>query len=128
LAGWQRYATDIEEAVVMGVRSVLATTLVVAALSVTAGRGYAFSLSQLLGGGEEQDLNTFKLIHVADLKALLTQRGDKIHVYDANGDVTREKFGTIPGATLLASDDNYPLSVLPSNKRSTLVFYCADRH
>jgi hypothetical protein len=112
----------------MGIRSVVVTILFTAMLTVTAVRGYAFSLSQMLGGGEEQNLDTFKLIHVADLKALLTQRGNKIHIYDANSDVTREKFGTIPGATLLASDDNYPLSVLPSNKHATLVFYCADHH
>jgi hypothetical protein len=128
LAGSRPCASCNREAVVMRVRSVLVTILVATALSVTGVRGYAFSLSQLLGGGDEQDLNTFKLIHVADLKALLTQRGDKIHVYDANGDMTREKFGTIPGATLLASDDDYPLSVLPANKQAALVFYCADRH
>jgi hypothetical protein len=82
----------------------------------------------MLGGGEEQDLNTFKVIHVVDLKALLAQRGNKVHVYDANGDATRQRFGTIPGAILLASDEDYPLSVLPPNKHATLVFYCADKH
>jgi hypothetical protein len=112
----------------MGVRSVVVTILFAAMLTVTAVHGYAFSLSQLLGGGEEQNLDTFKLIHVADLKALLTEHGNKVHVYDANSNVTREKFGTIPGATLLVSDNNYPLSVLPSNKHATLVFYCADHH
>lgn len=112
----------------MGVRSIVVTISFAAILTVTAVRGYAFSLSQMLGGGEEQDLNTFKLIHVADLKALLARGGNKIHVYDANIDVTRERFGIIPGATLLASDENYPLSVLPFNKHATLVFYCADRH
>ena len=84
--------------------------------------------SQILGGGEEQKLDTFKLIRVADLKALLAKQGSKIHLYDANIDVTREKFGIIPGATLLASDENYPLSVLPPSKHAALVFYCADQH
>jgi hypothetical protein len=112
----------------MSIRIIVVTILLAAILPVTAVRGYAFNLSQMLGGGEEQNLDTFKLIHVADLKALLTKRGNKVHVYDANGDVTRERFGTIPGATLLGSDDNYPLSVLPSSKHATLVFYCADRH
>ena len=112
----------------MGVRSVVVTISFATILTLTAVRGYAFSLSQMLGGGEEQNLDTFKLIHVADLKALLTQHGNKIHVYDANIDATRERFGTIPGATLLTSDENYPLAVLPSNKHATLVFYCADRH
>ena len=48
--------------------------------------------------------------------------------YDANVAATRDRFGTIPGATLLSSDDNYPLSVLPPNKHATLVFYCANTH
>ena len=112
----------------MGVRSVVVTISFAAILTVTAICGYAFSLSQMLGGSEEQNLDTFKLIHVADLQALLAKLGNNVHVYDANIDVTRERFGTIPGAILLASDENYPLSVLPSNKHATLVFYCADRH
>ncbi len=112
----------------MGIRSILVTILFSIILTVTAIRGYAFTLSQMMGSGEEQSLNTFKLIHVADLKALLAERGNKVHVYDANIDVTRQRYGTIPGATLLASDENYPLSVLPPNKHAILVFYCADRH
>jgi hypothetical protein len=112
----------------MGVRRVIVAISLAALLTATATSGYAFSLEHMLGGGEEQNLNTFKLIHVADLKALLANHGNKVHVYDANINVTREKFGTIPGATLLASDEDYPLSVLPSNKHAILVFYCADRH
>ncbi len=112
----------------MGVRNVITTIWLAAALTVTAVPGYAFSLSQMLGGGEEQNLNTFKLIHVADLKTLLAERGSKVHVYDANLGVTRARFGTIHGATLLDSDENYALSLLPSNKHAKLVFYCADRH
>ena len=91
-------------------------------------QAYAVNLSQILGSGEEQKLNTFKLIHVADLKALMATGGNKVHVFDANSDMTRERFGTIPGATLLASHDDYPLSVLPQSKRAKLVFYCADNH
>jgi hypothetical protein len=112
----------------MGVRSVIVAISLAALLTTTATSGYAFSLEHMLGGGEEQNLNTFKLIHVADLKALLANHGNKIHVYDVNSDETRERFGTIPGATLLPSYDNYPLSILPPNKHAILVFYCADRH
>jgi hypothetical protein len=112
----------------MRVRSVVLTVLLAAISTVTAVRGYAFSLSQILGGGEEQKLDTFKLIRVADLKALIAKQGNKVHLFDANIDETRQKFGIIPGATLLASDENYPLSVLPSNKHAALVFYCADQH
>jgi hypothetical protein len=112
----------------MGLRTVVVTILFAAILAVTNARGYGFSLSQMLGGGEEQNLTTFKVIHVADLKSLLDKRGNNVHVFDANTDVTRERFGIIPGATLLTSDQNYPLSVLPPNRHATLVFYCADRH
>jgi hypothetical protein len=108
----------------MGIRNVITTISLAATLTLAAAPGYAFSLSQMLGGGEEQDLNTFKVIHVADLKALLAARGSKVHVYDANDVKARQRFGTIPGATLLNSNNNYALSVLPSNKHATLVFYC----
>jgi hypothetical protein len=97
-------------------------------LAVMPLQAYAFSLEHLLGGSEEQNLDTFKVIHVDDLKALVARNGNKVHVYDANIALTREKFGVIPGATLLSSDENYSLSVLPPNKQATLVFYCADRH
>jgi hypothetical protein len=112
----------------MGVRRVVVPALIAAILLIFSVRGHAFNLSQMLGGGEEQDLNTFKLIHVADLKAMLAKHSSAVHLYDANSEVTRQKFGTIPGATLLASADEYPLTVLPSNKHATLIFYCADSH
>jgi hypothetical protein len=112
----------------MRIQSIVAPLLFAALLTAIPLSGYAFNLSQMLGRGEDQDLNTFKLIHVADLKGLLANHGDRVHVYDANVAATRDRFGTIPGATLLSSDDNYPLSVLPPNKHATLVFYCANTH
>ena len=111
----------------MSIRSIVAPLLFTALVTVIPVSSYAFNLAQMLGRGEEQELNTFKLIHVADLKALLKQ-GDKVHVYDANVGATRDRFGTIPGAILLPSADAYPLSVLPPNKHATLVFYCANTH
>jgi hypothetical protein len=112
----------------MRIQSIVAPLLFAALVTAIPVSGYAFNLSQMLGRGEAQDLNTFKLIHVADLKGLLAKHGDRVHVYDANVAATRDRFGTIPGATLLSSDDNYPLSVLPPNKHATLVFYCANTH
>jgi hypothetical protein len=129
----------------MRLRTVVIPIWFAGLLTVAPIRGYAFNLSQMLSGGEEQDLKAFKLIHVADLKALLAGSRDtasadklrlnamlggrnKIYIYDANGAQTRERFGIIPSATLLASDDDYPLSVLPANKHAKLVFYCADSH
>jgi hypothetical protein len=101
----------------------------IAAISILqAPAASALSLNQLLGrSSEDQDLNAFKLIHVADLKALMDS-GKDLHIYDANGADTRDKFGVIPGATLLNSDDKYELGVLPKNKSAKLVFYCANSH
>ena len=45
-------------------------------------------------------------------------------VLDANGRETREKYGVIPGATLLSSSRDYALSELPGDKSEPLVFYC----
>ena len=48
-------------------------------------------------------------------------------IFDANGDSTREQYGTIPGAKLLESSSNYDVhATLPSNQNSDLVFYCAN--
>jgi len=88
---------------------------------------FAFNLSQMLGGGEGQDLHTFKLIHVADLAKLMADKDGHLYIFDANGPDTRTRFGIIPGAKLLASDDSYDVAAtLPSDKAAKLVFYCAD--
>ena len=48
-------------------------------------------------------------------------------VFDANGDSTREKFGTIPGAKLLDSSSGYDVkAMLPGDQDTDLVFYCAN--
>src|SRR3984893_173871 len=87
----------------------------------------AFNLSQLLGGGEGQELHTFKLIHVADLAKLMADKDSHLYIFDANGPDTRIRFGIIPGAKLLSSEDSYDVAaILPSDKDAKLVFYCAD--
>lgn len=43
---------------------------------------------------------------------------------DANGIETRQKYGVVPGATLLSDHRNYALTELPSDKAQALVFYC----
>jgi rhodanese-related sulfurtransferase len=47
---------------------------------------------------------------------------------DANGDITRQRLGTIPGAVLLSDYEAFALSELPADKSKTLVFYCANEH
>lgn len=107
----------------------LAGVALVVVVFFAASPGHSFDLAKMLGGGDQEDLSTFKLIHVADLKAML-DAGASVgaHVYDVNGPETREKYGVIPGAVLLASDNDYDLSILPPKKTSKLVFYCANTH
>jgi rhodanese-related sulfurtransferase len=45
---------------------------------------------------------------------------------DANGSEVRQKWGVIPGATLLTSSSSYDAKELPSAKDKVLVFYCAN--
>lgn len=63
-------------------------------------------------------------VSVTELSELMGD--EKVVVFDANGEETRRKFGTIPGATLLASAASYDLAVLPESKDKLLVFYCAN--
>ncbi|NVB80779.1 MAG: rhodanese-like domain-containing protein [Kofleriaceae bacterium] len=52
-------------------------------------------------------------------------KGDCVPV-DANGQKTREKMGTLPGAVLLTDSEQYGVSELPADKSKQLVFYCAN--
>ena len=45
---------------------------------------------------------------------------------DANGEGTRKKMGTLPGAVLLTDSETFNVSELPQDKSKTLVFYCAN--
>lgn len=45
---------------------------------------------------------------------------------DANGEGTRKKMGTLPGAVLLTDSETFNVSELPQDKAKALVFYCAN--
>jgi hypothetical protein len=45
---------------------------------------------------------------------------------DCNGELTRKKYGTLPGAIRLADPEEFAPSVLPADKKTKLVFYCWD--
>jgi rhodanese-related sulfurtransferase len=47
---------------------------------------------------------------------------------DANGEGTRKKMGTLPGAVLLSDSETFNVSELPADKSKPLVFYCANTH
>ena len=61
-------------------------------------------------------------VTVSDVQGLISNKGAT--VFDANDDDTRKEYGILPGAVLLASHKDYPLSVLPAAKTEKLVFYC----
>lgn len=68
----------------------------------------------------------FKLIRVADLAAAMKSEHPP-KVFDANNKDTRAKYGVIPGAVLLSNFKKYNAKkVLPTDKDTALVFYCAN--
>jgi len=68
----------------------------------------------------------FKTMHAGDLAAALKSPTPP-KVYDANNQGTRDKYGVIPGAVLLTSSKKYDAAkVLPADKKTPLVFYCAN--
>lgn len=83
------------------------------------------SLDQVTKSGDKSE--KFKLIHVADVVAS-QKKGDKVYLFDANSPETRTKMGIVPGAVQLSMAHNYDLKVLPADKKSKLVFYCANVH
>jgi rhodanese-related sulfurtransferase len=69
----------------------------------------------------------FHMIHVNDLSKMMKATPTKVAVLDANSNETRKTDGIIPGAKLLSSYDSYDVTQeLPSDKATTLVFYCAN--
>lgn len=45
---------------------------------------------------------------------------------DCNDDETRKELGVVPGAILLSHYELYPVSELPPDKNTKLIFYCFD--
>ncbi|MDP2340862.1 MAG: rhodanese-like domain-containing protein [Deltaproteobacteria bacterium] len=72
---------------------------------------------------------TFKQVSVDDVeKSMAALKKDKkpFAVFDANGKATRESQGIIPTAILLPSSSEYDLALLPTDKATPVVFYCAN--
>jgi rhodanese-related sulfurtransferase len=106
----------------------LSMILALGAILTAAAPARSFDLSKMLGTPEQdQALDTFKLIHVADLKAAIADPKSGVQIYDANVADTRTEYGIIPGAHLLPSADGYSVvQELPADKNTDLVFYCAN--
>ena len=74
--------------------------------------------------GCRADTTGLETLELSQLTALLA--GDKPTLLcDANTQETREKYGVIPGATLLSHYRDYKVSFeLPADRGPKLVFYC----
>jgi len=66
------------------------------------------------------------MIAASELAALL-EKHNQVYVFDANLESTRKQVGVIPGSLFLSAYDNYDFKILPPDKSSRLVFYCADK-
>ncbi|MGH7933450.1 MAG: hypothetical protein ACREQN_09815 [Candidatus Binataceae bacterium] len=105
-------------------RFALVAAVVALAGLLAAAPAFSLDLSHLLGGSSTEHDN-FKIIHVAQLKALMADKQTHVYVYDANPPDVRAESGVIPEAKLLSSSSHYDVATtLPPNKDSKLVFYC----
>jgi len=73
-------------------------------------------------GDTKQAAGAIAETSVAEVQKMVASKSAT--VFDANGADTRKEYGVVPGAKLLSSSRDYPLSELPSDKSSQLVFYC----
>lgn len=63
-------------------------------------------------------------VSVANVQAMVTAKPTKVVVLDANNEQARVETGVVPGAVKLSSYNQYDLAELPTDKNTTLVFYC----
>lgn len=80
--------------------------------------------------GEKGQVASIGTVNVEQLAAKLdltakTKAVTKVAVFDANSEKTRTEKGIIPTAILLPSSSDYDLALLPKDKASDVVFYCA---
>jgi hypothetical protein len=79
--------------------------------------------------GRGQAVESFKIIHVADLAALTAANSSTVWIYDVNPPSVRAREGIVPGARLLPSSEGFDVAKdLPPAKDAKLVFYCANTH
>ena len=72
-------------------------------------------------GGDEID-HSIPEISIDDVQAGMAAK--TLTVFDCNSDKTRKRVGVLPGAILVADEEAYPASILPTDKAAKLVFYC----
>ncbi len=84
---------------------------------------FVFGLFMTLGAFASEK---FKMIHTDTLATMMEDKANPVFIFDANNEKVRGEYGTIPGSKLLASSKEYDLKELPSDKKSNLVFFCAN--
>ncbi len=63
-------------------------------------------------------------VTVANVQEMLHAKPAKVVIVDANNEQARAEAGMVPGAIKLSSYNQYNLAELPTDKNTTLVFYC----
>jgi rhodanese-related sulfurtransferase len=69
-------------------------------------------------------IDLIKEVSIKEVQKFVKTKPANVVILDANNEDARKSAGTIPGAILLSSYNQYSLSELPKDKNSTLVFYC----
>jgi rhodanese-related sulfurtransferase len=65
-----------------------------------------------------------KEVSVKEVQQYVQAKAANVAILDANNPTARKSAGVLPGAVLLSSYNQYALSELPTDKNTTLVFYC----
>jgi len=81
------------------------------------------SKSEEAAAGKKAEDNLASMT-VDQVEAAVTAK--KAIAVDCNTDKTRQKMGIVPGAILVDDTETYPVSLLPAEKSTQLVFYCAN--
>ena len=63
-------------------------------------------------------------VTVANVQEMLSAKPAKVVIVDANNEQARAEVGMVPGAIKLSSYNQYNLAELPTDKNTTMVFYC----
>ena len=63
-------------------------------------------------------------VTVTNVQEMLHAKPAKVVIVDANNDQARAEAGMVPGAIKLSSYNQYNLAELPTDRNTTLVFYC----
>ena len=92
--------------------------------------GLALSLAAVTGCNGDKTASADKAkAEVPALSMDEVQKGIEaktLTAVDCNGDKTRKKMGTLPGAILVTDEESFAATELPADKGAKLVFYCMD--